>query len=70
VITICSPDDRKQALFGSEFDVLLHDLTSTYIEGQGEQIPKARYGYSRDHRFDCKQVVIALVITPEGFPLA
>jgi hypothetical protein len=57
-------------LFGAEFDVLLYDLTSTYIEGQGEQIPKARYGYSRDHRFDCKQVVIALVISPEGFPLA
>jgi hypothetical protein len=50
--------------------VLLYDLTSTYIEGQGEQIPKARYGYSRDQRFDCKQVVIALVITAEGFPLA
>ncbi len=61
---------RWADLFGAEFDVLLYDLTSTYIEGQGEQIPKARYGYSRDHRFDCKQVVIAMVITPEGFPLA
>jgi len=61
---------RWADLFGAEFDVLLYDLTSTYIEGRGEQIPKARYGYSRDHRFDCKQVVIALVITPEGFPLA
>jgi transposase len=61
---------RWADLFGAEFDVLLYDLTSTYIEGEGEQIPKARYGYSRDHRFDCKQVVIALVITPEGFPLA
>jgi len=61
---------RWADLFGAEFDVLLYDLTSTYIEGQGEQIPKARYGYSRDQRFDCKQVVIALVITPEGFPLA
>ncbi len=50
--------------------MLLYDLTSTYIEGQGEEIPKAQYGYSRDQRFDCKQVVIALVITPEGFPLA
>jgi hypothetical protein len=57
-------------LFGAEFEVLLYDLTTTYIEGEGEQIPKARYGYSRDQRFDCKQVVIALVITPEGFPLA
>lgn len=57
-------------LFGTEFDVLLYDLTSTYFEGQAEQIPKACYGYSRDKRFDCKQVVIALVVTPEGFPLA
>lgn len=61
---------RWQDLFGAEFDVLLYDLTSTYIEGQGEQIPKAKHGYSRDKRFDCRQVVIALVITPQGFPLA
>jgi len=61
---------RWQDLFQAQFDVLLYDLTSTYIEGQGEEIPKAQYGYSRDQRFDCKQVVIALVITPEGFPLA
>ena len=62
--------ERWQDLFRAQFDVLLYDLTSTYIEGQGEEIPKAKYGYSRDQRFDCKQVVIALVITPEGFPLA
>jgi transposase len=62
--------ERWQDLFQAQFDVLLYDLTSTYIEGQGEEIPKAKYGYSRDQRFDCKQVVIALVITPEGFPLA
>ena len=62
--------ERWQDLFAAQFDVLLYDLTSTYIEGEGEQIPKAKYGYSRDQRFDCKQVVIALVITPEGFPLA
>jgi hypothetical protein len=61
---------RWQDLFAAQFDVLLYDLTSTYIEGEGEEIPKAQYGYSRDQRFDCKQVVIALVITPEGFPLA
>jgi hypothetical protein len=61
---------RWQDLFGAQFEVLLYDLTSTYIEGQGEEIPKARHGYSRDQRFDCLQVVIALVITPEGFPLA
>jgi transposase len=59
-----------QDLFQAQFEVLLYDLTSTYIEGEGEEIPKAKYGYSRDQRFDCKQVVIALVITPEGFPLA
>jgi transposase len=62
--------ERWQDLFQAQFDVLLYDLTSTYIEGLGEGIPKAKYGYSRDQRFDCKQVVIALVITPEGFPLA
>lgn len=61
---------RWQDLFAVDFEVLLYDLTSTYIEGEGEQIPKAKYGYSRDKRFDCRQVVIALVITPEGFPLA
>jgi len=61
---------RWQDLFQARFDILLYDLTSTYIEGQGEEIPKAQYGYSRDHRFDCRQVVIALVVTPEGFPLA
>lgn len=62
--------ERWQDLFQVQFDVLLYDLTSTYIEGEGEEIPQAKYGYSRDQRFDCKQVVIALVITPEGFPLA
>jgi transposase len=62
--------ERWQDLFQAQFDVLLYDLTSTYIEGEGEEVPKAKYGYSRDQRFDCKQVVIALVITPEGFPLA
>ena len=60
---------RWADLFGAELDVLLYDVTSTCIEGQGEQIPKARYGSSRDQRFDCKQVVIARVITPEGLPL-
>jgi transposase len=57
-------------LFQAEFAVLLYDLTSTYVEGEAEQNPKAKYGYSRDSRPDCKQVVIALVITAEGFPLA
>jgi transposase len=60
---------RWQDLFGAKLDVLLYDLTSTYFEGQAEQIQKARYGYSRDHRPDCKQVVLALVVTPQGFPV-
>jgi len=61
---------RWQDLFEEEFDLLLYDLTSTYVEGEAEEIPKAKHGYSRDGRFDCKQVVIALVVTPRGFPLA
>ena len=62
--------DRWKTLFDSSFDVLLYDLTSTYFEGLCEEIPKARHGYSRDGRPDCRQVVIALVITPDGLPLA
>ena len=57
-------------LFGADFEVLLYDLTSTYFEGQMEQNPQAKRGYSRDHRPDCLQLVIALVVTPDGFPLA
>src|ERR1700730_15666212 len=59
-----------QDLFGAQFDVLLYDLTSTYFKGQDKEIPQAERGYSRDHRPDCLQVVIGLVITPERFPLA
>jgi hypothetical protein len=62
--------ERWRTLFDARFDVLLYDLTSTYFEGQCEQIPKARHGYSRDGRPDCRQIVIALVVTPEGLPLA
>jgi len=61
---------RWQDLFAAEFDVLLYDLTSTYFEGMSGQNPKARHGYSRDGRGDCRQVVIAMVVTPRGFPLA
>ena len=61
---------RWQDMFQTQFDVLFYDLTSTYFEGEAEGIEKARRGYSRDHRPDCLQVIIALVITPEGFPLA
>jgi transposase len=61
---------RWKDLFDAEFDLLLYDLTSTYVEGEAEQNPKARYGYSRDKRPDCKQVLIALIVTPAGLPLA
>ena len=61
---------RWKDLFDAQFDLLLYDLTSTYVEGEAEQNPKARYGYSRDKRPDCKQVVIALIVTPAGLPLA
>jgi len=63
---------RWQDLFGARFDVLLYDLTSTYFESEppAEETDKRRYGYSRDKRNDCVQVVIALIVTPEGFPLA
>jgi transposase len=61
---------RWKDLFDAEFDLLLYDLTSTYVEGEAEQNPQARYGYSRDKRPDCKQVVIALIVTPSGLPLA
>jgi hypothetical protein len=59
-----------KTLFDTSFDVLLYDLTSTYFEGLCEQIPKAKHGYNRDGRGDCRQVVIALVVTPDGLPLA
>src|SRR5580658_4122199 len=62
---------RKWAdLFHADFEVLLYDLTSTYFEGEMEQNPKAKRGYSRDKRSDCLQLVIALVVTTDGFPLA
>ena len=61
--------DKWRDLFGASFDVLLYDLTSTYFEGDAEGVEKAARGYSRDHRPDCAQLVIAIVVTPEGFPL-
>jgi hypothetical protein len=61
---------RWKDLFGATYDLLLYDLTSTYFEGQMEEAPKAKHGYSRDRRSDCRQVVIALVLSAEGFPLA
>ena len=64
--------ERWQGLLGAKFDVLLYDLTSTYFESSkpADEKDKRHYGYSRDKRSDCVQVVIALVVTPEGFPLA
>jgi len=56
-------------LFGSRFDLLLYDVTSTYFEGEAKGNPQARRGYSRDNRPDCNQVTIALVATAEGLPL-
>jgi transposase len=63
---------RWQDLFGARFDVLLYDLTSTYFESDPPfpEGDKRRFGYSRDKRPDCVQVVIALIVTPEGYPLA
>ena len=63
---------RWKDLFNAKFEVLLYDLTSTYFESDPPfpEGDKRRYGYSRDKRFDCVQVVIALIVTPEGFPLA
>jgi transposase len=63
---------RWHDLFGATYDLLLYDLTSTYFEGDppDDDGDPRRFGYSRDHRPDCVQVVLALVITPEGFPLA
>jgi hypothetical protein len=61
---------RLGALFQLDYDLLLYDLTSTYFEGLAEENDLAERGYSRDHRSDCKQVVLALVVTRDGFPLA
>jgi transposase len=61
---------RYGELFEAEFDVLLYDLTSTYVEGAAEENPMMRRGYSRDHRPDCEQLVLALIVNPEGFPFS
>jgi len=65
--------ERWRDLFNASFDVLLYDLTSTYFEVNASDLPedsKRRHGYSRDKRPDCPQLVIALVVTPDGLPLA
>jgi transposase len=62
--------DRIGKLFGIKYDLLLYDVTSTYFEGEAAANPQAQRGHSRDHRPECKQVCIALVVTREGIPLA
>jgi hypothetical protein len=64
--------DRWRDLFNASYEVLLYDLTSTYFESDPplDEQDKRRHGYSRDHRSDCVQIVIALIVTPEGLPLA
>ena len=62
--------ERWETLFEARFDILLYDLTSSYFESDPPFEGKRRFGYSRDKRPDCVQVVIALVVTPQGFPLA
>ena len=62
--------DRLGTLFQLDYDLLLYDLTSTYFEGLAADNELACRGYSRDHRGDCKQVILALVVTRDGFPLA
>ncbi len=62
--------ERLGRLFDLKYDLLLYDVTSTYFEGLAEGNSQAQRGYSRDHRPDCKQVCIALVVTREGMPLS
>ena len=61
---------RYGELFAAEFDVLLYDLTSSYVEGTAPHDPMLQRGYSRDHRPDCLQVVLAVIVNVEGFPLS
>ena len=61
--------ERLTSLFDIRYDLLLYDITSTYFEGQSKKNEQAQRGYSRDQRSDCKQVLIALVVTREGIPL-
>src|SRR5271156_5929014 len=62
--------ERLGPLFQLDYDLLLYDLTSSYFEGLAEENELARRGYSRDHRSDCQQIILALIVTREGFPLA
>lgn len=61
--------NKWQMMFDLEYDVLLYDITSTYFEGLCKGNPKAKFGHSKDKRNDCRQVLVALVVTPDGFPI-
>jgi len=69
ILNLGELSDRQRHSWRHTIDIILYDLTSTYFEGDAEAIPKARRGYSRDKRPDCKQLVIALVVSVEGLPL-
>ena len=60
---------RWETMFNLEYDILLYDLTSTYFEGLCPGNSKAKFGHSKDRRSDCRQVLVALIVTPEGFPI-
>ncbi len=62
--------DRGGELFGAEFDVQIYELTNSYVEGAASKDPRLQRGYPRDHRADCKQALIALIVNGEGFPLS
>lgn len=62
--------ERFTSLFDAQYELLLYDVTSTYFEGEAKRNPQAKRGHSRDHRPDCKQVCIGLVVTQEGLPVA
>ena len=62
--------ERFSTLFDAEYDLMLYDVTSTYFEGEANRNPQAQRGYSRDHRSDCKQVCIGLVVTRSGLPVS
>ena len=62
--------ERYGELFQAQFDILLYDLTSTYVEGEATGNPMMRRGYSRDHRPDCEQLVLAIIVNCEGFPFS
>jgi transposase len=66
----CDLEKQLGTLFRLDYSLVLYDLTSTYFEGLAAENELAQRGYSRDHRSDCKQIVVALVLTKDGFPLA